>query len=81
MAVEKGKEKPKFDHHVGKPDVGHAVWQYTAGSWALKKAEPAPGFECGPPPRGPGKYEGEVRRTPCVPVRPPGQGQSEKGAE
>jgi hypothetical protein len=45
---------------------GHAVWQYTGDTWVLKKDACEPGYVCGDPPREPGQYEGEVRRTRCV---------------
>jgi hypothetical protein len=46
---------------------GHALWQYTAGSWVLKKDACEEGYECGAPPQEPGSYEGEVRKTAGVP--------------
>jgi hypothetical protein len=46
---------------------GHAVWLYTGGVWVLKKEACEAGYECGSPPQEKGSYEGEVRRTSCVP--------------
>jgi hypothetical protein len=44
---------------------GSSLWQYRAGQWELKKAGCEPGFERGSPPKEPGEFEGQLRRTPC----------------
>ena len=54
---------------AGSPKGGLTLWQYTADGWAVKKSEPEPGYQQGPPPREPGRFVGELRRTPCVPAK------------
>ena len=44
------------------PKGGLTLWQYTADGWAVKKAEPEPGYGPGAPPREPGRFVGELRR-------------------
>jgi hypothetical protein len=51
----------------GFPKGGFAVWQYTAGAWVLRKTACEEGYECGDPPPEKGQYEGEMRKTRCVP--------------
>jgi hypothetical protein len=51
----------------GQKPGGFALWQYTAGAWVLKKDACDKGYEPGGPPRGPGRYEGEIRKTAGVP--------------
>jgi hypothetical protein len=45
---------------------GFAVWQYTGGTWVLRKTACEEGYECGSPPSERGQYEGEMRKTACV---------------
>lgn len=53
---------------AGKSRGGYTLWQYSAGTWVLKKEACDEGYACGVAPREPGSYEGEVRKTNCVPV-------------
>jgi hypothetical protein len=70
-----GKQQPEQTTR-GVTKGGYALWQYTASSWVLKKDACEGGYECSAPPREPGSYQGEVRKTACVPS--PGQGQAAK---
>jgi hypothetical protein len=49
---------------------GYSLWRYAEGKWVLEKDACAPGFESKPP-QAKGTYEGEIRRTPGLPVRRP----------
>jgi hypothetical protein len=49
---------------------GFSLWQFTGGQWELRKHACEEGYEGGEPPREPGAFEGEVRKTPCRPKSP-----------
>ncbi len=42
---------------------GYSVWKYTRGQWVLKQRQGITAAECGGPPREPGRFEGDVRKT------------------
>jgi hypothetical protein len=50
----------------GKVTGGYTLWQYTAGTWVLKRDASEEGYECGAPPSEPGRFEGELRKMACV---------------
>ncbi len=52
----------------GKVTGGYTLWQYTAGTWVLKKEACDEGYACGTAPKEAGAYEGEIRKTNCVPL-------------
>ena len=49
--------------------LGHTLWESHKGAWVVKACACAAGNEAGPPPEDPGKFEGEIVRKPCQPIR------------
>jgi hypothetical protein len=65
--MDEPKQKPLEGTTGGFARGGFAVWHYTRGAWVLEKNACDEGYECGSPPREKGEYEGERRKTACVP--------------
>jgi hypothetical protein len=49
----------------GTPAVAYAIWAFEDDGWLLLQPCGRAGCDCGPPPDGPGGYEGEVVRKEC----------------
>ena len=54
----------------GRFEKRYTLWRWTGKYWALHKAPSDPAYKPGPEPRYPGKYVGELLRTPSVPAKP-----------
>lgn len=46
--------------------MGHALWQFTAEGWRLRKDASLPGAQPSTPPTQPGLFVGQIRATPSV---------------
>ncbi len=50
---------------------GYCVWEYREKTWAVAKQACGLGYHAGDPPRGEGRFEGELLRKHCEPVLDP----------
>jgi hypothetical protein len=67
------KKTDLYTTRSGPSKTGHSVWHYSAArGWVLRKRACMPGYEPAPP-QEPGGYEGELKRTACVPRPQSGQ--------
>ncbi len=52
----------------GKAAGGYGIWEYSRGTWMLRRLVCGVGFAPGEPPEQAGRFEGELIRKYCEPV-------------
>lgn len=56
--------------HAGSPQGGACLWKFDGKDWKLLKDACAAGYGPGRPPKEPGLFRGEIRKTLGVPQKP-----------